>query len=247
MKTLIGQVKLETRLFFRRRDDLFWTLAFPVFFMLLFGAIYGNMGWEEGGMRVVDYLLPAIIVMALMTTGIMATATGFAEERGKGVYRRLSLTPLKRHDIIGGQIINRYLIILAQALILILIGTLAFKVSIVGNYLLFWGVLSLGGFCFLALGFALASVIRSAKSATPVCMIVFFVMMFLGGIFFSTSIMPEYLQRFSNILPATHLNNALRMVAVEGRGVNEVWRELLIVIGWFAGCLGLSVKFFRWE
>lgn len=247
MKTLVGQIKLETRLFLRRKDDLFWTLAFPVFFIVLFGSIYGDMQWEDYGFRAIDYILPGIIVMALMTIGIMATAAGFIEEREKGIYRRLSLTPLRRHYIIGGQILSRYLVILVQALLLISIGILIFKISIIGNYLQFWSVLTLGGLCFLAVGFALTCAIKSAKSANLICMSVFFVMMFLGGLFFPTNIMPESLQHFSNVLPSTHLNNALRMIAVEGVGISQVWRELPVVVGWLVGCLGLSIRFFKWE
>ena len=78
MNTLINQTRMQMRLFLRRKDELFWTLAFPVLFILLFGAIYGNTKWTGSGIdiRAIDYLLPGIIVMAAMVTGIMRTATG---------------------------------------------------------------------------------------------------------------------------------------------------------------------------
>ncbi|GAI08303.1 unnamed protein product, partial [marine sediment metagenome] len=69
MRILAGQIALETKLFLRRKDDLFWTLAFPMFFMILYGLIYGDMVWDDYGMRAIDYILPGIIVMALMVTG----------------------------------------------------------------------------------------------------------------------------------------------------------------------------------
>ncbi len=245
MKILIRQTMLETKLFLRRRDDLFWTLVFPVFFILLFGFIYGDTEW--GDMRAIDYLLPGIIVMALMVTGIMSSATSFAEEREKGIYRRLSVTPLKKHMILGAQIINRYLIILVQTLILLLIGILVFNINIVGNYATFWLILTLGGLCFLTIGFSLTGLMRTAKSATPIAMIVFFFLMFLGGIFFPIDIMPKGLEYVSNVLPSTHLNNALRIVAVEGKSIGDVWLELVVVSGWMTACFALSIRFFRWE
>lgn len=247
MRILAGQIALETKLFLRRKDDLFWTLAFPMFFMILYGLIYGDMVWDDYGMRAIDYILPGIIVMALMVTGIMATATGFVEEREKKIYRRLSLTPLKRQTIIGGQILHRYIVMLVQTLLLLAVGILAFKINIAGNYFLFWLILTFGALCFLSIGLALTSLIRSARSATPICMIVFFMLMFLGGIFFPTSIMPDFLVAISKALPSTHLNNALRMITVEGAGLGAVWLELLIVGCWLIVCLGLSIKFFRWE
>jgi ABC-2 type transport system permease protein len=200
-----------------------------------------------GDMLAIEYMFPGIIVMALMVNGIMVTATVFVEERGKGIYRRLSLTPLKRQTIIGAQILHRYLVTLAQALLLLVVGVFAFKVNIVGNYFFFWLVLTFGALCFLSIGFALATLIKSTRSATPICMIVFFMMLFLGGIFFPTNIMPDFLVVISKALPSTHLNDALRLITIEGAGLSAAWLELLVVGGWLVICLGLSIKFFRWE
>jgi ABC-type multidrug transport system permease subunit len=58
--------------------------------------------WNDYRIKAIGYMLPGIIVMALMVTGIMATATGLVEEREKGIYRRFAVTPLKRQAIIGG-------------------------------------------------------------------------------------------------------------------------------------------------
>jgi ABC-2 type transport system permease protein len=245
MRMLAGQIALETKFFFRRKDELFWNLAFPMFFMVLYGFIYSNTMWGE--IKAIDYMFPGIIVMALMVNGIMVSATLFVEERGKGIYRRLSLTPLKRQTIIGAQIIHRYVVTLIQTLLLLAVGVFGFKVSIVGNYFFFWLILTFGSLCFLSIGFALATLIRSTRSATPICMIVFFMMLFLGGIFFPLDTMPDFLAVIAKAFPSTHLNDALRLVIIEGAGLGSVWLELLIVGAWFAVSLGLSIKFFRWE
>ena len=157
MNTLIRQTRMQIRLFFRRKDELFWTLAFPVLFILLFGAIYGNTKWTGSGMdiRAIDYLLPGIIVMGAMVTGIMRTSTGFVQEREQGVYRRLALTPLKRTTLIGSQLLQHYVVIIVQTLLLIAIGAIAFKTHLTGNLALFWLVLSIGALCFMSIGFAL--------------------------------------------------------------------------------------------
>jgi ABC-2 type transport system permease protein len=245
MRILLHQTALEIKFLTRRRDELFWVFVFPVFFIVLFGLIYGEEMWED--IRAIDYLLPGIIVMALMTTGIMNTTTGFVEERAKGIYRRLSVTPLKKQSIIGAQLIKQYLVILAQSIILIVIGILVFNIDIVGNYATFWLILTLGGICFLTIGFALTVLIRTAKSATPLTMIVFFILLFLGGVFFPIDIMPTGLDYVSNVLPSTHVNDALRLVAIEGKGIGDAGLNLLVIGGWTIVCLVLSVRFFRWE
>ena len=247
MRALTGQIALETKLFFRRKDELFWNLALPMFFMVLYGFLYGDTKWAEFEIRAIDYMFPGIVVMALMVNGIMVNATGFVEERGKGIYRRLSLTPLKRQTIIGAQIIHRYIVSLLQTLLLLAVGVFGFNVNIVGNYFFFWLVLTFGSLCFLSIGFALATLIRSTRSATPICLIVFFMLLFLGGIFFPLNTMPDFLAIISKVLPSTNLNDALRLILIEGTGLGAAWLELLIVGAWFIVSLGLSIKFFRWE
>ena len=247
MRALAGQLSLETKLFFRRKDELFWNLALPMFFMVLYGFLYGDTKWAEFEIRAIDYMFPGIVVMALMVNGIMVNATGFVEERGKGIYRRLSLTPLKRQTIIGAQIIHRYIVSLIQTLLLLAVGVFGFNVNIVGNYFFFWLVLTFGSLCFLSIGFALATLIRSTRSATPICLIVFFMLLFLGGIFFPLNTMPDFLAIISKVLPSTNLNDALRLILIEGTGLGAAWLELLIVGAWFIVSLGLSIKFFRWE
>ena len=160
---------MQIRLFLRRKDELFWTLAFPILFILLFGAIYGNTKWRSGiDIRAIDYLLPGIIVMGAMITGIMRTSTGFVQEREQGVYRRLALTPLKRTTLIGSQLLQHYVVIIVQTLLLVAIGGIAFKTHLTGNLALFWLTLSVGALCFMSIGFALTGLIKTARSATPI-------------------------------------------------------------------------------
>jgi ABC-2 type transport system permease protein len=215
--------------------------------MVLFGIIFGDVMLEDYDMRTIDYMFPGIIVLALMVAGIMATVSSFVEEREKGIYRRLSLTPLKRSTLLAGQILHRYLVILVQTLLILLVGILAFEIKIAGHYFLFWLVLTFGALCFLSIGFALTGLIRSSRSATPIFMSVFLVLMFLGGIFMPVTIMPDFLQIISSALPSTHLGNALRQVTITGAGIGEIWKSLLIVGGWTIGCVAVAIKFFRWE
>ncbi|MGP8079418.1 MAG: ABC transporter permease [Dehalococcoidales bacterium] len=235
------------RLFLRRKDELFWTLAFPVLFILLFGAIYGNSKWEGMSIRSIDYLLPGIIVMGAMVTGIMRTATGLVQEREQGIYRRLALTPLKRTTLIGSQLLQHYAVIIVQTLLLIAIGGMAFKTHLGGNMVLFWLTLSLGALCFMSIGFALTGLIKTLRSATPIIQITYFSLMFLGGIFFPNSLLPNWLDNAAKVLPSTQMGDALRAVAYNGAGIGDIWQKLAMMVAWIAVCLVISIRFFRWE
>jgi ABC-2 type transport system permease protein len=247
MSMLISQAILETKLFSRSKVSLFWTMAFPIFFMVLFGLIYGNSNWAGMDMRSVDYLLPGIIVMGVMVTGIMHTVIGFVSEREKGVYRRLALTPLKRQTIIGGQMLHNYAIIIVQTLLLLVIGVIAFNIKITGNMLLFWLVLTVGAVSFMSIGFALTGLAKTYRSAMPINQIFYFILMFLGGVFFPNNMLPKFLGHIANILPSTHMNDALRAIFYQGAGFGDIWQHLLVLVGWSVVCLVISIRFFRWE
>lgn len=245
MSTFFTQFAMEARLYVRSKDGLFWTLLFPVFFIILFGLIYGDTNWN--GIRAIDYILPGIVVMALMVTGIMYTAQAFVEDRSKGIYRRLSLTPLSKHVILGAQLANRYLLIVAQAALLLVAGYFLFNTNIIGNMFFFIIVLSLGALCFLSIGFALTAFIRSSSSANAITMIVFFMLMFLGGVFFPVDIMPGLISHIANALPSTHLGDALRGVIIQGQSLADVWVNLAVVAGWTLVTFAIAVRAFRWE
>jgi ABC-2 type transport system permease protein len=216
-------------------------------FILLFGAIYGNSKWEGMSIRSIDYLLPGIIVMGAMVTGIMRTATGFVQEREQGIYRRLALTPLKRTTLIGSQLLQHYLVIIVQTLLLVAIGGQAFKTHLTGNTALFWLTLSVGALCFMSIGFALTGLIKTLRSATPIIQITYFALMFLGGIFFPNSLLPKWLGNAAGILPSTQMGDALRAVVYNGAGIGDIWQKLAIMGAWIAVCMVISIRFFRWE
>jgi ABC-2 type transport system permease protein len=247
MNTLVNQAVLETKLFIRNKASFLWTMIFPIFFMVLFGVIYGDSKWSGLEMRSVDYLLPGIIVMAVMMTGIMHTVLGFVSEREKGVYRRLAMTPLKRQTIIGGQMLHNYSIILVQTLILIVIGMVYFNIKITGNMFLFWLVMTLGSVSFMSIGFALTGLAKNYKSAMPINQITYFLLMFMGGIFFPNSMLPEAVGKVAHYLPSSQMNDAVRMIFYQNAGFGDVWQNLLTLAGWSVVFFLVSMKVFRWE
>jgi ABC-2 type transport system permease protein len=245
MTILMGQIRLETKLFWRDKRSLFFTFAFPVIMILIFGSVFSSNTWA--GIPAINYLLPGIIVMALMMIAMNNNAVKITGDREKGIFRRLSLTPLKRHTLLTGHAIVRYIIVLLSTLLLVNIGTIVFKASFGGNYFLFLLVLTLGAMTFMTLGFVLSSVVKNTSSATTLCMAILFPLMFLGGCFWSLDQMPAFIRPICDALPTTHLNTALRMISIQGAGFSQIWPELPVLLGWLAGCSVLAVKFFKWE
>jgi ABC-2 type transport system permease protein len=92
MSTLVGQIRLETKLLLRDRRSLFFTLVFPVIMILIFGAVFSEDSWDR--IPAINYLLPGIIVMAVMMACMNNNAVKITNDREKGIYRRLSRIPI---------------------------------------------------------------------------------------------------------------------------------------------------------
>lgn len=245
MKTLVGQVKMETRLFLRGKQALFFNLAFPVIMIFIFGSVFGGQSWS--GVPAINYILPGIIVMAMMMVCMVNNAVSITTERDDGVYRRLSLTPLKRWTLLTGHVFVRYLVALVSTAILISIGIVVFKAHIGGNHLLFLSVITLGALTFVTLGFVIAALVKNTNSAQALTQAVLFPFLFLGACFWPLDQIPSFLHPVCEVLPTLHLNDALRVIAVQGNGFSGIWQDLLVLAGWLVGCSAIAVKFFKWE
>jgi ABC-2 type transport system permease protein len=194
----------------------------------------------------VAYLVPSILAMALMQLGIFA-AIPLVQQREKGILKRIGATPLARWKLIGSNVLLRLMVAVVDAVLILGIGFVFFDVKIVGNVLAAAGVVLLGAASFLAIGFMLASFLKTEEQATGVVQIVQLPMMFLSGIFFSFDFLPGFLQTIARFLPLTYLGDAMRQVMVNGTQVAPLGVDLAILTGWLVVCLAIAARSFRWE
>ncbi len=194
----------------------------------------------------VAYLVPSILAMALMQLGIFA-AIPLVQQREKGILKRIGATPLARWKLIGSNVLLRLMVAIIDAVLILGIGFVFFDVKIVGNVLEAVGVVLLGAASFLAIGFMLASFLKTEEQATGVVQIVQLPMMFLSGIFFSFDFLPGFLQTIARFLPLTYLGDAMRQVMVNGTQVAPLGVDLAILTGWLVVCLAIAARSFRWE
>lgn len=194
----------------------------------------------------VAYLVPSILAMALMQLGVFA-AIPLVQQREKGILKRLGATPLARWKLVGSNVLLRLMVALVDAVLILGIGFAFFNVRIVGNLLEVAGVVLLGAGSFLAIGFALASFLKTEEQATGVVQVVQMPMMFLSGIFFSFDFLPGFLQTIARFLPLTYLGDAMRQVMVNGTQVAPLGVDIAILAGWLVVCLGIAARTFRWE
>lgn len=198
-------------------------------------------------LKYVDFIVPGILAMTLMTAGLLGLNLEFVNYREKGILRRIKVSPVPLSRFLGAELVAALVMAIVQAVVLIGVGKLVFKITIKGNPLYTALLVIIGAASFLALGFLIACIAKSLKTAQMASSAIAFPMMFLSGVFFPLSILPGFLVVVAKLLPLYYLGDALREVMIKGKGIGAIWLDLAVLIGMGLVCFIISIKLFRWE
>jgi ABC-type multidrug transport system permease subunit len=201
----------------------------------------------EKGARYIDFLIPGLLGMSLMGTGVWSFAFSITIARSRRILKRLIATPMRKRDYLLAQIVGRLVFFLPEVAILVVTGWLFFGVSVRGSLLLFTFLCLLGTLAFCGIGLLVASRMRTMEGASGVTNLVLLPMWILSGTFFSSERFPDAVQPAINALPLTALNQALRGVMNEGMGIAQLLPQIAILSGWGLACFLVALKIFRWK
>ncbi|MFO8010645.1 MAG: ABC transporter permease [Dehalococcoidia bacterium] len=197
-------------------------------------------------LRYIDFLVPGILGMSLMFTGVFGCLP-VIQQRQAGIIKRLGCTPLRRSMLVFGEMSFRMIIVIATAALIIIVGMMMFDVQMVGNWGYLCGIVFLGTLLFSALGYLIAAFIRTEEGAVPVINIITFPMIFLSGTFFEVTNMPAFIQPLVKALPLTYLSDGLRQIMVDGSPLYAMSTNVFVMIGWIVVSLAITIRFFRWD
>ena len=194
-----------------------------------------------------DYMLPSMIAYILLFSGVNYVAIGLVEMRVKQVLRRFRATPVRSGTILAAQVVGGALIVLLQILVLVLIGIWAFGARNYGSWLLLIPPIVLGTAAFVGIGFLITSIAKTSEAARALAAMVTFPLMFLSGIFFPMTGLPEVVQVISRILPLAWASDALHQVMNNGAGFSAISTDCLVMAAWAVGAITLATWRFRWD
>jgi ABC-2 type transport system permease protein len=247
MKSLFKMTWMEAKLFLREPVSAFFTLVFPLIYLFLFGIISGNEPTPQyGGQRTIDASISGLTAVIICTTGLMSTTMTMATYREKGVLRRLRTTPVRPLVVLAAQVIVVFAMTALGMLLLVIAGVLFYHVRFEGNAFSLLAGFTLSSLSFFGIGFILASIMPTVRSAWTVGMVLLYPMLLLSGAFFTVEILPPAVQKVASFIPLTYVVNLLR-----GLWNGEPWGNHLLDVGVLVGMLLLgiivSAKTFRWE
>jgi ABC-2 type transport system permease protein len=197
--------------------------------------------------RFFDFLLPGILAMTVMNSGLNGLTWVITEYRQRLVLKRVLATPVHPLAFLGGLVARYAATNLVQLAVIVLVAVLVFKATIVGSLWILAGLALVGTLVFVGMGIAVSTVSRTPESANLLGSALSFPMMFLAGTFWPREFMPAFLQPVIAVLPLTPLVEVMRAVAARGEAVAPYWTGLLYLAGWGIVSFVLAAWRFKWE
>ena len=199
------------------------------------------------GSRYIDFLIPGLLGMNLLGSGIWGVGFSVVQARQKKLLKRYMATPMKRSDYLLSFILSRLVFLIVEIGFLVGFGWLMFGVAVRGSLATLGGVAILGAFAFAGLGLLVASRARTIEGVSGLMNLVMLPMWILSGTFFSYSRFPDAMIPFVKALPLTALNDALRAIMIDGAALATLSAPLAIVIAWGAVSFVIALRIFRWR
>lgn len=189
----------------------------------------------------IDFFVPGIMAFAVFILTTILTLLAFVGERTRGTLERLKSSPMKESEIVAGYAIAFGIIGMFQASLLLIVGTVGFGITIVGNPFLAYLIVALLAMVSVSLGILLSSAAKREAQAVQFLPLIIMPTFLLSGIFWPLEAIPNFLRWTSYLIPPTYGIEAMRSVIVRGWQIGDIWMEVLILLAFALVFLSLSV------
>ena len=203
---------------------------------------------DQKGFRYIDFFLPGVIGMNVMTTGIFGAVSLNTEYRSNGVLKKLSTTPISKFEWIVAVQLYQMLISFISVAIIIGIGYLPLSMFSVKTTLNLMAIIMIfgGTLVFPGIGMIIAKYVRDPSTADAAANAITFPMMFLSGTFFQIEMYPDFLKSVSQILPLTYFNNGLRAAMVDNQP-DIAFANTAILFAFAVAAISVGVLLTNWR
>ena len=238
---ILAQLRIELALTLRRGETLLVTFGIPLVLLVFFGSV---PLLPSGDRPAVDFLLPGILALAVMSTGMVGLGIATAFERQYGVLKRLGGSPLPRIGLLAAKVLSVLVVEVAQAGLLCAVAVAMFGWRPTAGLLYVVPVFLIGTATFAGLGLLMAGALR-AEATLGIANGLYLLFLLLGDMVFPLALLPPWLATAAGLLPAAAFADALR-APILGHGPIPPG-SLGVLVLWGAAALGLAARTFRWE
>ena len=201
---------------------------------------------SEPGSRYIDFLIPGLLGMNLMNSGMWGIGFALVEMRQRKLLKRLIGTPMRRSDFLLALTSSRLVLMAIELVLLLGFGVLVFHMRVLGSPFTILLLTTVGAVSFGGLGLLTASRAQKIESVSGLMNLVMMPMWIFSGVFFSSERFPAMLQPAIKLLPLTALIDALRDTILQGASLGAQWGRLLVLLLWGGISFALALRWFRW-
>lgn len=244
---LVGrQVRYEQLSFWLNPIGAAFTIGFSLVFLVLLGASAGNSRIAYyGNIKLVQYYVPGFVAYGVMAACFNILAITVVNRREMGLLKRLRLSPLPTWALLTAIVLSSMIIAAIQVIVLLAVGRIGFGVHPPSDVGAFVVALLVGMVSFSALGLGMSTLVPNQDAAGPIVSIVFFVLLFLSGLWFPLK-PGSGLAQFSSYFPVHHFISAVfAPFDIQKAASPWAWHDLLVVALW--GVAGAIVTVRRWK
>lgn len=239
-------LRTESKLFLREPGAMFWIMAFPTLLVVILGSIpsFRESSKDLDGARVIDLYVPISILLSAIMASIQSMPGVMAGYREQRVLRRVATTPARPIDLLAAQYALHGAAVVVSAILVLLVGRIAFDVKSPGSAGAYVLVLALALAACLAIGGVIGGVAPTARISTAIGTLVFFPMMFTAGLWAPVQTMPHGLRTVVELTPGGAAARGLDQAAL---GHWPSAQFLLVLVVWTVVAAGAAARYFRWE
>ncbi len=245
----LHQFRFDQKVFWRNPASVFFTVALPLIFFVIFSTIFGEDPLVElGGISISTYYVPGILTLAVVSATLQSLAISLTFDRENGILKRGRGTPLPSWAFFAGRVGNSIVVSLLMLVLITLLGWSVYGVEVPWERMPAVLVsLAVGAAAFCCLGVALTALIPSEDAAAPISNVAVLPLYFLSGVFIPETEIPSGVLQFADLFPIRHLFEAF-FTAFDPNtvGAGFEWGDLAIVAAWGVVGFLLALRFFRW-
>ncbi|MDF2839177.1 MAG: transporter [Evtepia sp.] len=247
MKPFLTMLKIEWKLSLRGMDMVIFAICMPLVVFILIGMIYGSKPAFPGArFTFLEQSFGALTTISICAGGVMGLPLVVSEYRSRKILRRFQVTPVSPAMILSVQLMIYTLYSLLSLGLLYLTGRLFFGISLRGSLLAFLGSYLLVLLTMLSIGMLVGGLAPNPKIAGVIASLLYFPMLLFSGATLPYEVMPLGLQRASDLLPLTQGIKLLKVTSL-GLPINHVVLPIMIMLALTTVCIGVSLKYFKWE
>lgn len=247
MRTFKTMLKNEMKLSLRDMNMVIFAICIPLVVLIILGVIYGNKpAYDGAAYTFLEQSFGALTTIAICAGGVMGLPLVVSDYRGRKILKRFKVTPVSPAMILAVQVAIYTIYSVASLILLYIVSALFFGFHMGGSMIAFLGGYLLVMLSIFSIGMMVGGIAPNSQTAGVIASLLYFPMLIFSGATLPYEVMPSALQKVADILPLTQGIKLLKAASL-GLPIENVFVPIIVMVVLAALCIGVSLRFFKWE